>query len=111
MFNLNEILQNAQDGKAIENLAQRFGLSTEQAQAAVHALIPAISAGLLKKAAEPGALGSIIAALNDTTHRASFADPEALRSEDTVQKGKDALNQIFGSSHITHQIAEQASGV
>ena len=30
MFSLNEILQNAQGGKAIDNLAQRFGLSPEQ---------------------------------------------------------------------------------
>ena len=54
MFNLNDILQSAQGGEAINNIAQRFGLSPEQAQAAVQALIPALSAGLTKAAANPG---------------------------------------------------------
>ncbi len=53
MFNLSDILQSAQGGQAIDNIAQRFGLSPEQAQAAVQALIPAISAGLTKAATNP----------------------------------------------------------
>lgn len=111
MFNLNEILQNAQDGKAIENLAQQFGITPEQAQAAVHALIPAISAGLSQKAAQPGALGSIISAMEDTNLQASFSNPDAAQSCSTVQKGNEIVGDIFGSSHIAHQIAQQASGV
>ncbi len=71
MFNLNDILQSAQGGEAINNIAQRFGLSQEQAQAAVQALIPALSAGLTKAAANPGTLGSVISAVNDSTHQAS----------------------------------------
>jgi hypothetical protein len=111
MFNLNEIVQSAQGGQAIDNLAQRFGISPDQANAAVQALIPALSAGLAKCATDPGALGSIISAIADPDHQASFSSPAAAQSPATVQKGSDAVTQIFGSSNIVQQIAQQASRV
>ncbi|MGB8278164.1 MAG: DUF937 domain-containing protein [Methylovirgula sp.] len=110
MFNLNEIIQNAQDGKAVDNLAQQFGISPDQAQAAVHALIPAISAGLMQKAQSAG-LGGIISAITDADHQASFSNPDAAQSDSAVQKGNDVVSDMFGSSHITQQIAQQASAV
>jgi hypothetical protein len=111
VFNLNDILQSAQGGQAINNLAKQFGLSPEQAQAAVQALLPALSAGLAKCATQPGALGAIISAITDTDHQASYSNPAAAQSPTAVQKGNDALSQILGSSHIVQQIAQQASRV
>ncbi|MEJ0052675.1 MAG: DUF937 domain-containing protein [Methylovirgula sp.] len=111
MFNLNDILQSAQGGEAINNIAQRFGLSQEQAQAAVQALIPALSAGLTKAAANPGTLGSVISAVNDSTHQASFNDPNAAQSPAATQKSSDTLSQILGSNHIIQQIVQRASAL
>jgi hypothetical protein len=111
MFNLNDILQSAQGGQAINNLAKQFGLSPEQAQAAVQALLPALSAGLAKAATQPGALGAVISAITDSDHQASYSNPAAAQSPTAVQKGNDALSQILGSSHIVQQIAQQASRV
>jgi hypothetical protein len=105
-FDLNEILQNAQGGHAISNLAQQFGISQEQAQAATRVLVDAVAAGLAKCATEPNALGPIISAIADGDHTASFSNPP---SPQAVQKGSDALTQIFGSNHIVQQIAQQAS--
>ncbi|QXX74406.1 DUF937 domain-containing protein [Methylovirgula sp. HY1] len=110
MFNLNEIIQSAQGGNAVGNLAQQFGISPDQAQAAVQALIPAISTGLLQKASS-GGLGGIAAALSDPAHLAAFSSPGAAQSGDTVQKGSDVVDDLFGSSHITQQIAQQASAI
>jgi hypothetical protein len=110
MFNLNEIINSAQDGKAVENLAQQFGITPDQAQAAVHALIPAISGGLMQKAQSEG-LGGIISALGDATHQASFSNPDAAQSDAAADKGGDVVNDMFGSNHITQQIAQQASAV
>jgi hypothetical protein len=110
MFNLSEIIQNAQDGKAVDNLAQQFGITPEQAQTAVHSLIPAISAGLLQKAQSAG-LGGIISAITDPDHQASFSNSDAAPSDAAVQKGNDVVNDMFGSNHITQQIVQQASAV
>jgi hypothetical protein len=111
MFNLNDILQSAQGGQAINNIAERFGLSPEQAQAAVQALIPAISAGLTKAATDPGTLGSVISAVTDSAHQSAFNGASATQSPDATQKSSDALSQILGSNHIIQQIAQQASAV
>lgn len=111
MFNLNDIIQNAQGGKAIENLAQQFGITPDQAQAAVQAIIPALSSGLMQKLGQPGELGNVISAITDSTHQASFSNPEAAQSDATAQKGNDVINNIFGSSHIAHQIAQQVANV
>ncbi|QAY96891.1 hypothetical protein CWB41_15080 [Methylovirgula ligni] len=109
MFNLSDILQSAQGGQAIDNIAQRFGLSPEQAQAAVQALIPAISAGLTKAATNPSTLGSVISAATDSAHQASFNNTSATPSPDATQKSSDTLSQILGSNHIVQQIVERAS--
>lgn len=111
MFNLNDILQSAQGGQAINNIAERFGLSPEQAQAPVQALIPALSAGLTKAATNPGTLGSVISAVTDSTHQASFNDPNVAQSPAATQKSSDTLSQILGSNHVLQQIAQQASAV
>ena len=111
MFNLNDILQSAQGGQAINNLAKRFGLSPAQAQAVVQALIPAISAGLAKAATDPGTLGKVISAVTDSDHQASYSSPTAAQSPTATQKGSDALSQILGSSHIVQQIAQQVARV
>jgi hypothetical protein len=111
MFNLNDIMQNAQGGKAIENLAQQFGLSPEQTQNAIQGLIPALSTALQNKAGDPGALGSIISAITDKDHQTAFNNANAAPNPDAVAKGQDVLGDLFGSSHITNQIAQQISGV
>jgi hypothetical protein len=111
MFNLSEIINNAQGGKAVDNLAQQFGITPDQAQSAVQALIPAISGGLMQKVGQSGDLGGIISALTDPTHHAAFANADAAQSDATAEKGGDTVNDMFGSSHIANQIAQQASSV
>jgi hypothetical protein len=111
MFNLNDILQNAQGGKAIDNLAQQFGLSPEQTQNAVQALIPALSTALQNKASDPNGLGTVISAIADKDHHDAFQNANGAPPPATVQKGQDILGDLFGSNHVTTQIAQQISSV
>jgi len=109
MSNLYAILQDAQGGQALDNLAKQFNISKEEADAAVRALLPALSTGFLNKASEPGALGSIIGALGEGQHLAAFADPAAAQSQATAQKGDEVLVHLFGSSQVDEQIIQRAS--
>jgi hypothetical protein len=109
MFNLYQIIQGAQGGQAIDNLAQQFGLTSEQADAAVKSLIPALSTGFMTKAAQPGGYGEILGAMGDDQHRQAYADPNTAQDPSTQQKGGDILGSIFGNSAIVSQVAEQAS--
>ncbi len=111
MFNLYEIVQNAQGGQAVDNLAKQFNISPDEADAAVKALLPALSTAFLTRAAEPAAFGSILGALGDQQHAAAFADPEAAQSIATTQKGATALQQLFGPPDTSAAIAQHAAGV
>ncbi|MEJ0092277.1 MAG: DUF937 domain-containing protein [Methylocella sp.] len=109
MVNLYEILQNAQDGKALDNLAKQFNISPEQADAAVKSLMPALSTAFLNRTTEPAALSSILGSLGDSHHQAAFADPGVAQSETTTQKGANVLGNLFGSTEIGERVATHAS--
>lgn len=109
MFNLYEILRNAQGGQGLDNLATQFGITAEQADAAVKAVVPALSAGFLKQASEPHAFGSFIGALGEGQHLAAFTDPAAAQATATTQKGGDILSQILGSHNAREEIVLRAS--
>ena len=110
MFNLNDILQAAQGGNAVSNLATQFGITPEQAQAAMKAMLPGISAGLQNQAQDASGLGGIINALTHGAHQASYQDPQAAQAPGTAAAGGDILGQIFGSSGVTEKLAQAAAG-
>jgi Bacterial protein of unknown function (DUF937) len=58
MASLYEILNNAHDGEGMTALGREFGLTPTQTQAAVTALLPAISTGLKQSTATPDAMPS-----------------------------------------------------
>lgn len=111
MFSLYEIVQNAQGGQAVDNLARQFNISPDEADAAVKALMPAMSTAFLRRAAEPAAFSSILGALGDQQHSAAFSDPSAAQSGQTVEKGGQALHYLFGSTATNNQVAQHAAGI
>jgi len=108
-MNLNEIIQAAQGGQGINNIASQFGLSPEQTQAAIQAVIPAFSKGLQGAAQDPASLGGILSHLTSGAHDASYTDPNQANAASGL--GGEVLGQIFGSSGVTTQISQQASRV
>ena len=109
MFNLYEIIRNAHGGHALDNLATQFGITTEEADAAVKAVVPVLSEGFLKQASEPRAFGSFIGALGEGQHLAAFSDPAAAQATATAQAGGDILSQILTSRSAREEIALRAS--
>ena len=106
-MNLNDIIQAAQGGQGINNLASQFGLSPEQAQAAIQAMIPAFSTGLQGAAQNPAALGGILSQLASGAHQGSFTDPSQTGAAGGL--GGAVLGQIFGSPQIAAQISQHAA--
>jgi len=109
MFNLYGIMRNAHGGHALDNLATQFGITAEQADAAVKAVVPVLSEGFLKQVSEPHAFGSFIGALGEGQHLAAFTDPAAAQATATAQKGGDILSQILTSRSAREEIALRAS--
>ena len=107
---LNEILRSAQGGRAVGNLAARFGLSEGEAQAAAQAMIPTFSVAFERLAAHPDTLGGLLTEMTNGAHAVSYADPDA----PAAALSPEALGQVFGSPEgvekAVHHVAE-ASGV
>ena len=108
-MNLNEIIQAAQGGQGVDNLASQFGLSPEQTQAAIQAIIPAFSKGLQGAAQDPASLGGILSHLTSGAHDASYTDPNQANAASGI--GGEVLGQIFGSSGVAAQVGQQASRI
>jgi hypothetical protein len=111
MANLQDILQSAQGGKAAENLAERFGITTEQAKAAMQALAPALGIGLQRVLQNPAGLGSMIGQLSAGAHQAAFQNAASAHSEVAITSGSAILSRTFGDPNVTAQIAQQASRI
>jgi hypothetical protein len=105
-MNLSDIIQAAQGGQGVANLANQLGIPPAQAQAAVQAMMPAFSSALQKAASDPSSLAGVVSHLASGVHLDSFtgSDPAA-----AAANGGAALSQIFGSSQIASQIASRAA--
>ncbi len=102
---LGQLLQGAMGGAGtganpsidVGGLASQFGLSPDQANAAVGALLPAVLGGI-HKSEESGGLGGI------TDIVSGMGQPH-----EDVDSGNNILGQIFGSKDVSRQVASQAS--
>jgi hypothetical protein len=107
---LGQLLQNALGGGTADaaepaaqpqidvgGLAAQFGLTPDQANAAVGALLPAVLGGI-KKAEQGGLLGEVANIAASTTAPATDVDA-----------GNSILGQIFGSKDVSRSVASDAS--
>jgi hypothetical protein len=109
MANLYEALAEAQNGEAMSELGQQFGLSPQQTQAAVTALVPAISMGLKRAMATPEGLGNLLAVMGaQPDFDAMYDDPRIAFSREGRDAGNAALSRMFGSPEASRAVADQA---
>jgi hypothetical protein len=109
MANLYEVLAEAQNGEAMSEFGQKFGLSPEQTRAAVAALLPAISMGLKRTTATPEGLGNLLAVMGaQPDFYEMYDDPRIAFSREGRTAGNAALSRMFGSPEASRAIADQA---
>ncbi len=109
MSMIEDILDSAQGGKLIDNLAQSFGLTPEQIRSAISALTPALALGLQNAAANPEILNKVVDGLAHPTHAAAFVDHSVACCEQTATLGQGAITQLFGSNSAAGQVAQIAA--
>ena len=109
MFNLYQILTGAQGGQALDNLGERFGLTRQQTDSAVQALIPALSTAFMTKAMHPGGMQEIAGAMTDDHHKQAYADPDTAAAPQTQDKGSDVAASIFGNSGMVDTVVREAA--
>lgn len=109
MLPLFEMLANAQNGNGMEALARQFGLSQQQTQSAVEALMPAFSQGLKRNASDPYGVGSFLQAMANGQHAKYFDDASRAFSPQGVDEGNGILGHLFGSKDLSRAVAGQAA--
>ncbi|TIP26826.1 MAG: DUF937 domain-containing protein [Mesorhizobium sp.] len=111
MPSLFDILAQAQNGNSMQALAQQFGLSQQQAQSAVEALLPAFSQGLKRSTSDPYGLGAFMTAMASGQHAKYFEDASRAFSPQGVDEGNGILGHLFGSKELSRAVASQAAQV
>ncbi|WP_421853874.1 DUF937 domain-containing protein [Oricola sp.] len=109
MMPLFDMMTNAQNGEAMRKMAEQFGLSPQQAESAMEALMPAFSAGLKRNTADPAGVGAFMQALAGGDHTKYFEDMAQAFSPAGTLAGNDVLGQIFGSKDVSRAVAAQAA--
>jgi hypothetical protein len=109
MPSLFDVLAQAQNGNGMEALARQFGLSQQQTQSAVEALLPAFSQGLRRNTADPYGLGAFMTAMASGQHAKYFEDASRAFSQQGVDEGNGILGHLFGSKDLSRAVASQAA--
>lgn len=109
MSDLESLLLSAQGGRLVANLSDRFGLTEEQITSAIDALAPALAIGLNRAAEEPQVFEKAVGAMAGASRYSFFDEPEAAQSQDSVDLGRDLLNEMFGSPAATGQVLQAAA--
>lgn len=109
MLPLFEMLANAQNGNGMEALSRQFGLSQQQTQSAIEALMPAFSQGLKRNASDPYGVGSFLQAMASGQHAKYFEDASRAFSSQGVDEGNGILGHLFGSKELSRAVAGQAA--
>jgi hypothetical protein len=101
MPSLYENLDNAHDGEAMTALGDEFGLTPTQTQAAVTALLPAISTGLKQSTATVDGLGNLFGMMGQQQNlQAMYDDPETAFGRDVEKEHVDNIrvfDRFFGA--------------
>ena len=111
MINMFDMLNQAQNGAAMDNLSRQFGLHPDQTRQAVEALMPAFNEGMRRQAQSLEAMQDFFGKLGSGSYERYFEEPEAAESEDARDQGNDILSQMFGSKDVSKAVADQAAAM
>lgn len=106
---LTDLVLRAENGRAVDRIAQQFNLSHEQTVDAIEALMPAFSQGLQRNTRTAGGQASLLQALGSGRHRQYVEDPERAFSTEGQAEGRGILGHVFGNRDVSRGVAAQAA--
>jgi hypothetical protein len=108
-MDLLEMIQSVAGGNAIGQIGSQFGLSEEQTQSALGALLPVLGGALQRNAQQSGGLEDLLGAFGAAQHSQYLDNPGALGSPEAIEAGNGILGQLLGSKDVSRALANQAS--
>lgn len=111
MFNLADILSQAQNNPGFDTFARQFGMAPDQVKAAMDALLPAFSVGLNRAAQSPADLANLFGLYAAQPNVAKMFENPAGAASAMMAAGQEAMSRIFGSNELAQAIAAQAAAM
>ncbi len=108
-MDLLQMILNAQNGQAVDQIGGSLGLSRDQTRSAIEQLLPALAGGMARNATQPGGLESLESALTRGNHGRYLDDPSQLGGADNILDGNGILGHLLGSKDVSRQVAANAS--
>lgn len=108
-LNLFDMLNGGAGQGAVNHIGQQFGLDAASTQAAMKALLPALSGGLKRNVSQPGGLESLLGALNNGNHDRYLDQPDQLGRPESIADGNAILGHLLGSKETSRAVAARAS--
>ena len=109
MFNLFDVIRQAQGGHGLDQIARQFGLSPDQTRAAIEALLPAFGLGLQRQAQNPDVLTQLFGQMARGAYAPFYdADGDGI-PDNAAAQGNDVLGMLFGSKDLSRAVAQQAA--
>lgn len=102
------LLQQAQGGRGLGQLASQLGLDQEQADSLTALLAPAIGSAARQRA-EAGGLGDVLGRLRGQDQAGNFDDAGAAASAEGQAQGRDFLSALLGGEAEADGLAEEAA--
>lgn len=106
-MNMLEMLMQAQGGNALGGMAKQLGISPDQAQSVLGAVLPAIASGFKQQASSADGLSGLVNAIRATNYEQVYE--QGASAEEMTQMGNDVLGQIFGSKDVSRGVAQHAA--
>lgn len=107
-MNMMDMIMQAAGGNTAQQAGNQFGLSPQQSQQAIGALLPAISSAMKRNTASPQGLAGLMGALQNGQHDQYLENPQAL-SQNAQTDGNAILGHLFGSKDVSRAVAGRAS--
>ncbi|SLN72161.1 hypothetical protein ROA7450_03998 [Roseovarius albus] len=107
-MSLMNLLQQAQGGQGLGQLAQQLGLAQSQADSLTEMLAPAIGSAARKRA-ESGGLDDILGALRGENQAGMFDDAQTAASQSGQAQGLDFLERLMGGRNEAQDLANEAA--
>ena len=102
------LLQQAQGGQGLGQLASQLGLDQAQADSLTSLLAPAIGSAARQRA-ETGGLGDVLGRLRGEDQAGNFDDAGAAASAEGQAQGRDFLSTLLGGQAEADGLAEEAA--
>ncbi|MGJ8558823.1 MAG: DUF937 domain-containing protein [Litorimonas sp.] len=107
-INMMDMIMQAAGGNTAQEAGGQFGLSPQQSQQAIGALLPAISSAMKQNTSSPQGLAGLLGALQNGGHAQYLDDPWAL-AQNAPTEGNAILGHLFGTKEVSRAVAGRAS--